>query len=246
MNNRIAVVIPAYKEGFDKYERISFERCYEVFSSRYDVILFTPETTEFAQLRADFPLIKHKKYHTEAFASISSYNKMLLSADFYRQFSDYQYILICQLDGYVFRDRLAEWCDAGYDYVGAPWLFRGTGVDWINRIIRDLLLRVRFYHISLFRYRMVGNGGVSLRHVGRFTELSECISGRISRSRRFLSGRFNEDVYWSLVAKGLRKPDWRTAACFSIDMLPYGLDDIDPDMCHGWSKSESTRAYWGL
>lgn len=246
MNRKIAVVIPAYKEDFDKYEKVSFERCYEVFSSHYDVILFTPETTDFTQIRKNYPLIKHQKYNTEAFASIASYNKMLLSADFYCQFSDYQYILIYQLDGYVFRDRLAEWCDMGYDYVGAPWLFRGTGVDWINLAIRNLLLLIGFYHISLFRYRKVGNGGVSLRNVQRFAELAESISGRVSRSERFRAGRFNEDIYWSLIAKGLSKPDWRTAARFSIDMLPSGLNDVDPDLCHGWSKNIATRNYWQL
>lgn len=52
------------------------------------------------------------------------YNRLMLSEDLYSAFSNYEYILICQSDAYIFRDELKEWCEAGYDYVGAPWLRR--------------------------------------------------------------------------------------------------------------------------
>ena len=46
---------------------------------------------------------------------------MLLTADFYRRFTDYEYILIHQLDVFLFEDKLLEFCDMGYDYIGAPY-----------------------------------------------------------------------------------------------------------------------------
>jgi hypothetical protein len=41
---------------------------------------------------------------------------------FYEAFRNYEYVLIYHLDSLVFSDRLAEWCQAGWDYIGAPWL----------------------------------------------------------------------------------------------------------------------------
>ena len=51
---------------------------------------------------------------------IQRYNAMMLSTDFYRLFDDYEYILICHLDSWVFRDELEYWINLGYDYVGPP------------------------------------------------------------------------------------------------------------------------------
>jgi hypothetical protein len=36
-----------------------------------------------------------------------------LSASFYERFLDTKYILIYQLDAFVFKDELQEWCDKG-------------------------------------------------------------------------------------------------------------------------------------
>ncbi len=46
----------------------------------------------------------------------------MLSPTFYDAFQAYRYVLIYQLDALVFSDRLTEWCEMDWDYVGAPWL----------------------------------------------------------------------------------------------------------------------------
>ena len=61
------------------------------------------------------------------FRSTDTYSRLLLSAGFYQAFASYEFILIHQLDVFVFRDELADWCARGYDYVGAPWI----DVDWL-------------------------------------------------------------------------------------------------------------------
>ena len=78
----------------------------------------------------------------------------MLSSEFYRRFSKFEYILIYQLDAFVFKDQLNYWCKKGYDYIGAPW-FEGfhltkTGVNIIG----------------------VGNGGFSLRRVKTHIDLT--------------------------------------------------------------------------
>lgn len=44
----------------------------------------------------------------------------MLSVNFYRSFKEYEFMLIYQLDSYVFRDELLDWCEKDYDYIGAP------------------------------------------------------------------------------------------------------------------------------
>ena len=52
--------------------------------------------------------------------AVQRYNAMMLSTDFYRLFDDYEYILICHLNSWVFQDELESWINLGYDYVGPP------------------------------------------------------------------------------------------------------------------------------
>lgn len=76
--------------------------------------------------------------------SVSSYNRMLLQSWFYRLFTDWDFILIFQLDAWVFREDLGDWIRRGYAYIGAPWI-KAMGPDTPDT--------------------GVGNGGLSLRHV---------------------------------------------------------------------------------
>jgi hypothetical protein len=82
------------------------------------------------------------------FGSARAHGELLLSRGFYRRFLDYDYILVCHLDALVLADRLLEWCAAGYDYIGAPWLISPDTP-----------------HIT---EQKVGNGGFSLRRVRSF------------------------------------------------------------------------------
>ena len=47
------------------------------------------------------------------------YTNLTFDPDFYRRFRNYEYILLCHLDSFVFRDELEKWCQTGYDYIGS-------------------------------------------------------------------------------------------------------------------------------
>ncbi len=84
----------------------------------------------------------------EYFTSVAAYSRLLLSPAFYQAFAAYDYILIYQLDCFVFSDRLAEFCALGHDYIGAP-LFKSDTDPTLG-------------------FSRVGNGGFSLRKVSSF------------------------------------------------------------------------------
>ncbi|MBO5710444.1 MAG: hypothetical protein J6R62_02855 [Rikenellaceae bacterium] len=229
--NRVVVVIPTYRNELSEWEKLSLEQCVKVLSKNHDIKIVAPEGIDSHGLQVE-------RFDSKFFDGLAGYNKLMLAAEFYDRFCDYDYILIYQLDAWVFRDRFNEWCSQGWDYIGAPWLIKGTGCAPLSILARNILLKLKCYHTDLFRFRMVGNGGVSLRKVETFRQKTRNIK-QIPRH-----GKLNEDIYWSLVA-GLKIPDWRTAQHFSLDEVPYPAEcNIAPDFCHGFSKSQKTLQYW--
>ncbi|MGI4884701.1 MAG: DUF5672 family protein [Janthinobacterium lividum] len=86
------------------------------------------------------------------------FTKLLLSATFYERFLDYEYMLVCHLDAFVFRDEVEQWCRAGYDYVGAviynpEWIFQPS----LLRTVTGFTPREYF-----------GNGGFALKKISSF------------------------------------------------------------------------------
>ncbi len=153
---QVAVVIPHYREMLNEDERQSLNQCAEVLG-RYALFMVLPEDIEgnsitdlFAQKKVS---IDRKCFPKEYFDGIRGYNQLMLSKQFYQAFVDYDYILIYQTDAFVFRDELTEWCERGYDYIGAPWfqsywLWRSNTKLWTS-----------------------GNGGLSLRNVASFLKV---------------------------------------------------------------------------
>ena len=77
------------------------------------------------------------------FGSPKRYSWLLLTEQFYLQFSAYEKILVLHLDVVIFSG-IGEFIDSSEDYIGAPW-FRREGEKLIPRL--------------------AGNGGLSMRRV---------------------------------------------------------------------------------
>ena len=114
---KAVIVVPIYKETLTNNENIALMQLYKVLG-KYPICIVAPEklknyvTSKYKY--AEFFLDKY-------FTGTSSYNDLLLSDCFYKRFLDYEYMLIYQIDAFVFSDRLMEFCDRGYDYIGSPW-----------------------------------------------------------------------------------------------------------------------------
>ena len=89
--------------------------------SKYPIILVVPDDMP----KEKYPIGKGIFYEVVPgcmLQSVGTYNQMMVERDFYKRFVEYEYILIYQLDAFVFRDELEQFCDYGYDYIGAPWI----------------------------------------------------------------------------------------------------------------------------
>lgn len=236
---RAVVVIPVVRPFLEEAEKVSLSRCLEVLGS-WPIVLLSP-----ADL--DLTAIQHfcgdraseQRFDPGYFKSIADYNRLMISARFYEAFADYDYMLLYQLDAYVFEDRLAEWCARGYDYVGAPALHQG-----FERLPQGEAAQ---YAKALDSHRVVFNGGLSLRKISAMKRLIKLYNFF------FPAWPGNEDMLFSLASTRLlplkpfmKLPQWRTALEFSFEKSPAASLEITkgklPFGCHAWEKYDP--AFW--
>ena len=208
--------MPAYRHLSDD-EKISMRQCVDVLGG-HDIIVIHPERLDLTEDLQSWQSVVVKALRNEWFDGVKGYNSMLLSTEFYDLFSVYDYILIYQLDAYVFRNELDEWVAKGYDYIGAPWIIKrglsyylfGGWMQALHRKLHPIGEGENMVHAHLAF--SVGNGGLSLRRVSKMREMAEQFADEISRLRFGEERRAAEDVFFSLVAGrrcGLKKRRWR-------------------------------------
>ncbi len=248
----VCVVIPVYKPVLTPYETISLTQCMRVLG-HYQVVLIKPDNLDVSPLVAQYPGIQVRVFANEFFGSVQGYNRLMLSEVFYTAFADVEYILIHQLDAFVFRDELANWCRAGYDYVGAPWLRDRDFSNWREEAWFNAKKRIAI----LFNLKKedgitpreitglngVGNGGFTLRRVAALHRWLRFFRHKLETYEQIHAHQYNEDVFWGVEVNRylplLRIPDFRTALRFSVEFYPdraiavYTNGQL-PFGCHAW------------
>ena len=255
--DKVCVVVPVYRSELTEYEEISLRQNAEVLRSR-DVVFVTPTGLDVSRHLAICPHASVETFDPEFFRGIAGYNRFMMSPELYRRFADYEYMLVCQLDAYLFRDELDDWCARGYDYVGAPWVVRRR----YSRFPFKQTSALKHWYRSLLgkpdkrRTRwQVGNGGLSLRrissHLKATEELGDVVAEYLSHTGNHL---YYEDVFFSTEVnrhgERFRYPDWREALGFSFDIKPelcYKLNGGRLPMgCHSWFGRKMRRFWFPL
>lgn len=260
MKELVAVVIPVYREICARNDRKSLEQCLKVLGSHPIIITCAPsfDCREY-KLACEKNGITFRKttFDAKYFQSREGYNSLCMSSHFWNAFAAFEFVLIYQLDAWVFRDELQYWCGLGWDYIGAPY-----PVDFDARE-KDVV------------FRGVGNGGFSLRRVASMVEscsafhriygLKQLLNGYGQRARRnpliwcycllrstgfrnnlqFLKHGKWEDHFFFEVARltGLiRLPPESEALRFSFEYRPSAAFAVNgnrlPMGCHAWERIE--------
>lgn len=249
---KVIIVVPIYRPLTDT-ERQSLEQLLRVLG-HYPIDLLHPERLPVGDIMAQYG---QGKQLTETvlpdsnFRSVQSYSDLCLTESFYDLYGSYEYMLIYQLDAWIFSDQLQAWVDRGYDYVGAPWVpteyYYKKFVGMLHQRLRKCF-PVDIYHIPhCMKYFAVGNGGFSLRRISTMKAIMHDDRDIISQ----LNGRYYEDWYISQVATRthqLNIPDWRTALQFSYEQALshcYELNHKElPFGCHYWSNPKNYKRFW--
>lgn len=164
--NKACVVIPVYQKISDSREVLSLKQGLKVFKN-YPIIFICPESfdrlwiEEYCQLH---PNITFKKFPDKNFVSEKSYSLLISNYNFYTEFLDYKWMLIYQLDAYVFRDDLKFWCDKEFDFIGAPWTSNSS--QSFKNFLSNTVYKTKYQ-----LYPNAGNGGFSLRNIRKINEL---------------------------------------------------------------------------
>lgn len=149
------VVVPIYSPTLSIVEEASLRQCLAVLG-KHDIKFLTYKELNIREYDRICAFYTQKKigcefFDKKNFDGIDGYNRFCLSPELYDRFSIYDYMLIYQLDAWVFHDSLYDWCKKGYDYIGPPFFD-----DWSS---------------GGFKINGVGNGGFSLRRISFFRDL---------------------------------------------------------------------------
>lgn len=241
---KIAVVIPIYKMELLETEKTSLAQCRSILD-KYDIIFACPKGFD---PNGEITKSKKEEFNIKYFKSLAGYNQLMLQSHFYERFLNYDYILIYQLDAFVFRDELEHWCAKDYDYIGAPWIASNNTFSKLLKPFTSSRLKKRepiFYK--------VGNGGFSLRKTKTFfnisTELRDTINYHLEGKTEELYAI--EDVFWSLKVPEYYPefsiPDYKEAIKFAIDRKPAIALKMNnnklPFGCHGITKPKVAK-FW--
>ena len=216
---KVAVVIPTYKEELDEFEKISLAQVRKVLGN-YPIVFVVPEGKNFSYFNHEDIIVK---FPPQFFQSLENYNYLMMSPQFYEAFLSFDYILIYQLDAFVFYDALEFFCSLGYDYIGAPIAYS----SW--------------YGYKSKKVPRVGNGGFSLRKVKTCHQLlKECSA--LPNWNDFLD-KFYEDAFFGFCGVN-DDVDFKTAPVFvavrfAFDFYPERFIKRTgkiPFGCHGWPK----------
>lgn len=256
------IVIPVYKEQPTENELHSLRQCLRILGS-HDIRLIAPEGLDLKVYQYTFQtfqlIMEVEMFEKTYFANVSGYNKLMLSKCFYTRFADWEYMLIYQLDAWVFRDELDAWCEKGYDYIGAPWMKLNGKLDEVNCGNGGFSLRRIPTFIELFNHtgRLWGYKGLACwyRYRGPLHKLvliPQNLFGKSNELRNYIEkGEDNEDLFYAtLKYKKGRKfciPKSVEAAYFSFEESPSMLYEKThytlPFGCHGWEKYEYS-SFW--
>lgn len=219
----VAVVVPVYKRQLSQEEQISLRQLQRVLGD-YPKIFFAPEGLDFdyGELMQGFRI---ERFPAVYFSGFLGYSLLMLSVGFYQRFLAYDYILVYQLDAFVFHDALPQFCAMGYDYIGAP-VYRFAPC----------------WHAAGVQ---VGNGGFSLRRTAACLRLVQEQHDLLLHHPLQASFRECEDLFFAYCGGqaeiDFRVPPVATALQFAVQ------DDVQrvfrrltaeclPMGCHGWLK----------
>ena len=268
MQETVKVIIPIYKVSLSTDEYISLRQSISVLS-KYSIVLVCPKSLNISNYISEYNNFQVERFDDSFFESIDGYNKLMMSRQFYKRFLDNKYILIYQLDAYVFRDELEYWCSLDYDYIGAPW-FEGYDFSDEKKNIMGVgnggfSLRKVQSHYTALKYRWIHlifkNFYESISQTAKsnqfnlFSKTSFFLKAFLCRFSKKKNDRLktitiNEDGYWSFIVPKInfnfKIAPIADALKFSFEAKPEVLYKMNHDQlpfgCHAWAKYN--RTFW--
>jgi hypothetical protein len=274
MDKQVCIVIPTYKP-FDKLtenEQLSWHQCLRVLGSRKFYVVCPHKLITAGYLASATEHGVSCKVVTFApgfFSDVDGYNRLMLSRQFYKPFIQHEYLLLYQLDAFVFRDDLSRWCARGYSYVGSPWfedyipasenakLWQVGNGGFALRRVADCLRALRTFTVARPWAKVIEDHSPSgpptvfkkLYLISRYLLLKNNTHWLLNDFHLYRQFH-QEDYFWGVVCKDnfswYKVPTPQEALSFGFEVAPskmYALNQRSLPMgCHAWEKHEP--AFW--
>lgn len=271
--NKVCIVIPIYKEILNDFEIHSVVQCLKVLFD-YKIYFVCPERLNTDFYNAKFPEINNYRFFDENyFKDLSGYNRLMLNADFYKTFDDFEYMLVYQTDCYVFKDELLVWAQKGYDYLGGIWFENYNGNPYAGAKLWQAgngglsLRNIKKCHRLVTSKRPIKDWSILLqetkilKNVSRLQYLYSVLELPFSwlgfkNNLHFKAQQFrgNEDTFFideGLKLNWFKIPDVQEVTFFSWDKFPNYLWDTFKQLpfgCHAWYREdtpyENNWSFW--
>lgn len=246
MENEVVIIIPIYQIKLNYLEQIALQQCVSVLG-HYPIVLVSPQSLYTSEIEQKYGIHTVVRFDDSYFKGIEGYNRLMLSTEFYERFLTYNYLLIYQLDAYVFSDKLSEWCSKGYDYIGAPWIPSAKYNKFFYKTeleINQFISRLFSIYNSRSNYFKTGNGGFSLRNTKACLSITESDRNHIKKFLHHSSSHYAEDIYWGIHANRIKErlavPHYTESISFAFENHPellykYNHGEL-PFGAHAWYK----------
>jgi hypothetical protein len=250
MKSPVVITIPLYQTNLRDFEIASLKQCLSVLGD-FPISFVVPKNLDLTDFVKTYKLEKcsFETFNDDFFTSVLGYNRLMLSEQFYKRFTEYKHLLIYQLDAYVFKNELLDWCLKDYDYIGAPWI--ASQPSFIKNIEKLFHSKKKKERSKIFF--KVGNGGLSLRNVQKHAEIAFEMQEEIAQMLSSNKDDFTvmEDVFWSIkvpeVYPDFNIPFYKEALGFAIDRKPELAFKLNknqlPFGCHGFEKPK-VKSFW--
>lgn len=218
MSDAVVILVVVHRPYLLWHEEISLRQCLRILGGHL-VRLVCPDGLNLDAYRRIAPDIEADFVPAHWLKDYRGFNRLKIEPFLYRRYAKFDFVLFYELDAFVFRDDLLEWCTQRWDYVGAPW-FEGDQDAAPDAAPAG-----------------AGNGGFSLRRTAAMLRVLRSWGHVIPADRVFAewrrAGSLSPGSLWLL----LRRLIWR-------NNFFAPLNDFAGNEDHFWAVYAARRFPW--
>ena len=264
----VCIIVPIYKDSLNYFEHKSLNQLINTVRN-HPIIFVTHSKLNLEELEQTIKLnsILIETFDTFYFDSIQGYNELLLSKKFYSRFLDYEFLLIYQLDAFIFNDNINYWIKKDFDFVGAPWFENYGSYENGEQLWKvgngGFCLRKTKTFYNLLNYKkpvfsssqLLKDNQVNFKYgllIAFIFAKIKAITGFKNNVSYFVKkNKLNEDYFLTHFFQSsklkIKLPTPEEAVDFAFEKSPSYLYELNgnklPLGCHAWEKYEY-ESFW--
>jgi hypothetical protein len=259
---RVVINVIHHTDKLTDIEANNLKRLVTLNDNKRDIVFILPKSFSSSYLKKKYKSINFYFVDNNLLSSAKEYNKFLITKKYYNIFDGYEYLLVYQLDTWVFSLDFEYFMDLGFDLIGAPIFSenRHLEIEIINGCNGGISLRKLQSFKRILDKPFFFNLNSLYCDIGFGNHLNEPIKvfmkRLISRFIVFYKPDFfwpihlNEDLYWSVIVPKFDR-EFKVASTnysigFCFDQFPQFLYEKNnnrlPLFVHALEKYDYT--FW--